>query len=167
MDAEGVGIVVLTYGGGGEHAPLLESLLAEGVAAGSILVVHNPVEPGEAAPTVPAGCRVLQAERNLGYAAGMNLGIAAQLERDLELILLLTHDARFRDGALEALLRTAREQARVRGARPGPGPLRHRRALLLRRADRLERQELPYPRAAAGPATTASCAATGSTGARS
>ena len=43
---EGVGVVVLTHGRGGEHTALLESLLAEGVPAGSIVLVHNPTEAG-------------------------------------------------------------------------------------------------------------------------
>ena len=70
-----LGVVVLAYGAGGEYQPLLASLLAEGIAPSSVLVVHNPAAPGEAAPVRP-GCLVIQAERNLGYAGGMNLGIA-------------------------------------------------------------------------------------------
>jgi GT2 family glycosyltransferase len=100
-------VVVLAYGSGGEHAPLVDSLLGEGVAPASILVVHNPAEAGEPPPRVPPGCEVLQAERNLGYAAGMNLGIAHMRGRGLELLLLLTHDARLRPGALDVLLGAA------------------------------------------------------------
>ena len=78
--------------------------------ADSILVVHNPAEPGEPAPAAPPGCEVLQAERNLGYAGGMNLGIARLRERGAgpPLLLLLTHDARLREGALGALLEASR-----------------------------------------------------------
>lgn len=107
MAAEALGVVVLAYGGGGEHEPLVASLLAEGVGPASILVVHNPAEPGEPAPYVPPGCEVLQAERNLGYAGGMNLGIARLRERGADPLLLLTHDARLREGALDALLGAA------------------------------------------------------------
>ncbi len=103
MAAERIGAVVLAYGSGGEYAPLVDSLLAEGVPPASILVVHNPAEAGEAPPAVPPGCELLQAERNLGYAAGMNLGIARMSGRGHELLLLLTHDARLRSGALETL----------------------------------------------------------------
>lgn len=112
MRTETLGIVVLAYGSGGEYAPLIDSLRAEGVAPASILVVHNPAQPGEPAPSVPAGCDVLQAPRNLGYAAGMNLGIERWRRRGVELVLLLTHDARLRGGALEALLAAARSQPR-------------------------------------------------------
>jgi GT2 family glycosyltransferase len=99
-----LGVAVLAYGDGGEFEPLIESLLAEGVPSTSILVVHNPARPGEAAPAVAPGCELIQTGRNLGYAGGMNVGVARLLERGAELLLLLTHDARLRRGALERLL---------------------------------------------------------------
>jgi N-acetylglucosaminyl-diphospho-decaprenol L-rhamnosyltransferase len=104
----GLGVVVLTHGEGGGHVALLEELLMAGVPAGAVVLVHNPTAPGQLPPPAPEGVRVLQSPRNLGYAAGMNLGIGAQLERDVELLLALTHDARFRGGGLEALLAAAR-----------------------------------------------------------
>jgi N-acetylglucosaminyl-diphospho-decaprenol L-rhamnosyltransferase len=110
VDAEELGIAILAYGSGGEYEALLDSLLAQEVSPESILVVHNPAQPGEAMPTVPAGCEVLQADRNLGYAAGMNLGIDRLRERGCGLLLLLTHDARLRPGALSALLSAARDR---------------------------------------------------------
>jgi N-acetylglucosaminyl-diphospho-decaprenol L-rhamnosyltransferase len=103
-----VGVVVLSYGAGGEYRPLLATLLAEGVPEAAIVVVHNPASRGEPAPRVPQGCELLQAERNLGYAGGMNLGIARQRERDVDLILLLTHDARLRPGAIDLLVDATR-----------------------------------------------------------
>jgi len=108
VNADGLRAVVLTYGGGGEHERLLASLAAGGLAAERVLVVHNPAEPGEPDPVLPAGCELLRASHNLGYAAAMNRGIERQLERDPELVLLLTHDARLRGGALAALLEAAR-----------------------------------------------------------
>jgi GT2 family glycosyltransferase len=106
---EGLGVVVLTHGRSGEHAPLVDSLLTAGVESASIVVVHNPTAPGEPLPEAPPGCRVVQAPRNLGYAGGMNLGIAEQLAAGPpELLLLMTHDARLRGAALETLVATAR-----------------------------------------------------------
>lgn len=100
--------VVLSYGTGAVHEPLLASLLEEGVAAEKILVVHNPAVPGEPDPEVPPGCELLRASHNLGYAAGMNLGLERQLGRgDAGLLLVLTHDARLRRGALDRLLAAA------------------------------------------------------------
>jgi N-acetylglucosaminyl-diphospho-decaprenol L-rhamnosyltransferase len=104
---DGVGVVVLTHGSGGEHAPLLASLIGKGVPATSIVVVHNPTRPGEPLPEVPEGCEAIQAEKNLGYAAGMNLGLARLRERGgWGRMLLLTHDALFHEGALEELVAT-------------------------------------------------------------
>lgn len=99
-----LGVVILVYGGGGRHEPLLESLLQQRIAAEDIVVVHNPASPGETPPPPPSGCELLQADRNLGYAGGMNLGLTRQLERGADPILLLTHDARLRPGALDLLL---------------------------------------------------------------
>lgn len=107
LSTDSVRAVVLTYGGGGEHEPLLASLAAEGVPPERILVVHNPAEPGEPDPVMPPGCELLRASHNLGYAGGMNLGIERQLERGCELLLLLTHDARLRRGALAELIAAA------------------------------------------------------------
>jgi N-acetylglucosaminyl-diphospho-decaprenol L-rhamnosyltransferase len=109
---EGLGIVVLAYGGGGEFRPLADSLLADGIAPAALLVVHNQAEPGEPAPGAPAGVEVVQTDRNLGYAGGMNRGIAALLGRGFGQLLLLTHDARLRPGCLPALRAAAREQPR-------------------------------------------------------
>ncbi len=105
----GLRVVVLTYGEGGEYRPLLDSLAREGLDLSRVLLVHNPSRPGEPAPAVD-GCETIAADHNLGYAAGMNLGIDRQLRDDTELLLLLTHDARFRPGALSALLAAAREE---------------------------------------------------------
>ena len=103
MANDELGVAVLAYGGGGEFAAVVDSLLAEGVAPTSILVVHNQARPGEPAPAAHAGCVVVQTERNLGYAGGMNVGVARLLERGVDQILLLTHDASLRPGALDAL----------------------------------------------------------------
>lgn len=103
---DGLGIVVLTHGAEGEQGPLLDSLLEAG-AAGRIVVVHNPTSPGQPPPALPEGCEAIQAERNLGYAAGMNLGIAELRRRRASLLLILTHDARLSGDALRSLLAAA------------------------------------------------------------
>ena len=108
MSGTGLRVVVLTYGTGEQHLQLLVSLDREGVERDRILVVHNPSTPGERPQSVPSECEVIGASHNLGYAAGMNLGIRHQLGRGCELLLLLTHDARLRHGALRELLDAAR-----------------------------------------------------------
>lgn len=114
-----LGVVVLAYGPSGRHLPLVESLIEEGVPPEGILIVHNPSEPGQTAPPAAPGCELIEAERNLGYAGGMNLGIARMRERGVELLLLLTHDASLRDGALAALLDAAERQPRYGALGPG------------------------------------------------
>jgi GT2 family glycosyltransferase len=109
-----LGVLVLAYGAGREHDALLDSLVAEGVPVDTILVVHNEATPGEAAPPAPGGVEVVQTGANLGYAGGMNFGLARLLPRGDESILLLTHDARLRPGALAAL-----RAARARNPRFG------------------------------------------------
>lgn len=107
MSEPRLGVVVLTYGTSAVHEPLLDSLLGQGVAPRQILVVHNPATPGEPDPVAAPGCEVMRATHNLGYAAGMNLGVERQLGRGCDLLLVLTHDARLRPGALATLLGAA------------------------------------------------------------
>lgn len=109
--AEEIGIAILAYGGGGEHEPLVASLLAGGIAPDSIVVVHNQAVAGEPPARVPAGCRLISTEHNLGYAGGMNVGIARLHEMGVERLLVLTHDARLRAGCLEELLEGQRRSS--------------------------------------------------------
>jgi N-acetylglucosaminyl-diphospho-decaprenol L-rhamnosyltransferase len=112
--SSGLRVVVLTYGTSGVHGPLLESLREEGVDPARILVVHNPSRPGESPPGIAAGVETIVAPHNLGYAAGMNLGLRRVLAapEDSEFVLVLTHDARLRRGALDLMLAAARSQPR-------------------------------------------------------
>jgi GT2 family glycosyltransferase len=116
VSATEVGAVVLAYGGGGEYLEVLSSLAEQGLAAERIVVVHNPSEPGERLGSPPADAELIEAGHNLGYAAGMNLGIRRQLEGGAGLVLVLTHDASLRAGALERLLAAAERE-------PGYGAL--------------------------------------------
>lgn len=103
------GVVILTYGESAAHLALLESLWAEGLRPADLVVVHNPARPGEPDPELPAGVELVRAAANRGYTGGMNLGIEAWRRRgwDREVLLLLTHDARLRPGALGRLLAVA------------------------------------------------------------
>jgi GT2 family glycosyltransferase len=99
-----LGAVVLAYGAGGEYLRVLAALEEQGVPVERTIVVHNPAAPGEQLPAPPPGCETIEASHNLGYAAGMNLGIERLLENPPELVLVLTHDAALRPGALQRLV---------------------------------------------------------------
>ena len=97
-------VVVLTHGPGHAAAGVAARLLEEGVDAARVLVVHNPTEPGMPTPEMPdPAIEVLRAPKNLGYARGMNLGMQRQLDAGAEHVLLLTHDAEWRPGAIRRL----------------------------------------------------------------
>jgi N-acetylglucosaminyl-diphospho-decaprenol L-rhamnosyltransferase len=113
---DGLGAAILAYGAGDEFRALIASLLDEGLAAEQIVLVHNSAAAGEAPPAAPAGVEVVATGANPGYAGGMNAGVARLRERGCEQLLLLTHDARLRPGALAALRAAA-------DAHPGYGVL--------------------------------------------
>jgi N-acetylglucosaminyl-diphospho-decaprenol L-rhamnosyltransferase len=110
-----LGAVVLAYGAGGEYRRVLDSLSEQEVAIARTIVVHNPSAPGERLPDPPAGCETIEASHNLGYAAGMNLGIERLLEEPPELVLVLTHDAALRAEALRRLVAAAEPRFGVLG----------------------------------------------------
>ncbi len=98
--------MVLAYGAGDLHVPLLAALLGEGAAPEALVVVHNPASARDRPGDVP-GVPLIRNRRNLGYAGGMNIGIRHQLARGARHVVLLTHDTRPRPGALAALGRAA------------------------------------------------------------
>ena len=104
--------VVLAYGAGDEHVPLVDSLVAAGVPAPQVTLVHNPSrEPAD--PAVPPGGRLIRMSRNVGYGAAVNAGLRAALDDGARLVLVLTHDTRLRAGTLDALLAAAERAPRV------------------------------------------------------
>jgi GT2 family glycosyltransferase len=102
-----LGVVVLAYGAGGEYLDVVRSLEEQDVALEHRVLVHNPSAPGEELAATPVGWEVIEATHNLGYAAGMNLGVRRVLTGPSELVLVLTHDASLRSGALPRLLAAA------------------------------------------------------------
>jgi GT2 family glycosyltransferase len=103
-----IGAVVLTHGEVDSYADVLEDLLAGGMPAADIVVVHNLVGPGDREIRPPAdGIEVLRLSGNPGYAVGMNTGMRHQLERGARWVWLLTHDVRLREGAVAAMRRAA------------------------------------------------------------
>ena len=100
-----LGVVVLTHGSSRESLELARQLIGEGVAPSSITIVQNPTSPDDLTlePPDPA-VAVIRMDRNVGYAGGMNAGVRKQLGRRADPILVLTHEIRFRPGALAKLV---------------------------------------------------------------
>jgi N-acetylglucosaminyl-diphospho-decaprenol L-rhamnosyltransferase len=99
--------VILTHGTSGLAPELAKTLVEQGVEPADVVMVHNPTSPGESPPEPPPGVALHRMERNEGYAAGMNAGMRHQLSRGVEYVLILTHELRFRPGALRELLQAA------------------------------------------------------------
>jgi GT2 family glycosyltransferase len=103
-------VVILSFGHVERFRPLFADLVAAGVDASHVLVVHNPYDPEDLwLPSVPQGAAVRRMPANVGYGAAMNAGIDEAARRS-NAILLLTHDTRLCDSAVQRLL-TALESA--------------------------------------------------------
>jgi GT2 family glycosyltransferase len=102
-----VAFVVLAYGPPARTDGLVELLRGAGAHPEQILVVHNG-GPGGDAPLTDQEVEVLRQASNRGYAGGMNAGARHAVRGEPELLVLLTQDARFADGALDLLLDAAR-----------------------------------------------------------
>jgi GT2 family glycosyltransferase len=100
--------VILTYREYDFYRLVLADLLAQGMSEEDVCIVHNPVSASDRPVEVSPGITVIRMPGNAGYAAGMNVGMRHQLEREAQWIWLLTHDVRLRDGALAAMLAAAR-----------------------------------------------------------
>lgn len=98
-----IAVVILAYGSSREFQSAQGDVLAAGVPPRSVIVVHNPNRPDQEIPPTEPGTQVIRMERNVGYAAAMNAGIDRARAQGFRFVLLLTHDARLRDGALSSL----------------------------------------------------------------
>jgi N-acetylglucosaminyl-diphospho-decaprenol L-rhamnosyltransferase len=99
-----IAAVVLAYGGVEDARPLVE--LLAGMATlepGRVILVHNPSRPGERAELSVPGVVVVNNDRNVGYAAGMNVGLRCAQELGVDAILTLTHEARIDEAGIAAL----------------------------------------------------------------
>jgi GT2 family glycosyltransferase/glycosyltransferase involved in cell wall biosynthesis len=108
-----VGVVILDRDRP-EYAVLAARSALDPTLEPKVLVVENG--PGRE-PALPAGIDLLRLPANLGYAGGMNAGIAALREQGCDRFLLLNNDAILEAGALRALA-DALEDAGVAAAGP-------------------------------------------------
>ena len=88
-DSRGLHVLVVAYG---EPSLLAAALAALAAPAGSATVVDNGRDPRVAELAAGSGASYVLPESNVGFAAGVNLGLAATGRED---VLLLNPDARF------------------------------------------------------------------------
>jgi GT2 family glycosyltransferase len=110
-------VLVLTWNGGESAMRCLEAVAALDPAPGRVLVVDNASSDGTAAQVAarfPA-FDLIRNPRNLGFAAGMNVGIKALLRLDAppENIVLLNQDTLVDPGWLAAITAPLAENPRI------------------------------------------------------
>lgn len=105
-DPRRLAVVVLNWNRREDTLRCLASLRGEVGPADAVIVVDNGSTDGSAAAVraAHAGVEVIENGANLGYAAGNNRGIRAALDRGFAWVLLLNNDAIVEPGALAALL---------------------------------------------------------------
>ena len=105
-------MIVLNHNGAGPLERCLDAVEGQALEAEwEVLVVDNGSTDGsQEAVRRRTGVRLVEAGRNLGFAAGNNLGIRHAQGR---YVVLLNNDAYPRAGFLQALLRAAEADARV------------------------------------------------------
>jgi N-acetylglucosaminyl-diphospho-decaprenol L-rhamnosyltransferase len=101
-------VVVVTYNSANTVAGTLIELASQLRSGDEVVVVDNSSSDGtpDAVRAAAPGARVLEQQRNIGFAAGCNTGAAAT---SAPLLLFLNPDARPARGCLDALRRTAVE----------------------------------------------------------
>jgi GT2 family glycosyltransferase len=110
-----VGAVVLHYRFWPEVGSTLRALIKQTQPPERIVIVDNWSNDGsiesmkEAFPEL----EVLESPANLGYGAGMNLGMKLALDWGMDAVLLLTHECRLAPDALEALALRMKREPRV------------------------------------------------------
>lgn len=101
-------IVTVSFHSTGALSGLIESLGNSVVVPAATIVVNNAPEDRLQLPEFD-GLRVVDAPRNLGYGAGINLGVS-MLPPEVEWVLVTNPDVRLSPHALETLLEVAREE---------------------------------------------------------
>jgi hypothetical protein len=108
-----VGIVVLNWGGGARTIDCIEALRAQPLAEKFIVVVDNRSEAEERETLVARyghdpSIEFCLNDANRGYTGGMNAGLERARARNADVVVLVTQDVVFGDGALAALVGAAK-----------------------------------------------------------
>jgi N-acetylglucosaminyl-diphospho-decaprenol L-rhamnosyltransferase len=106
LNEAAIAAVIVTYESAAHITSTLEALVGQLRAGDEVVVVDNASRDGTAAAVRAAapGARVLEQERNLGFAGGCNTGAAAT---SAPLLLFLNPDARLAPDCLDQLRRIA------------------------------------------------------------
>ncbi len=118
MSVAKVAVVVITYNSADVLPACLEALRhggADGVELTDVVVVDNAstddsTDVAAAAEGLPIS--VVRLTENVGYAAGLNAGVAALRGRPPEAVMVLNPDCRVRPGALAVLAKDLRTSGR-------------------------------------------------------
>jgi GT2 family glycosyltransferase len=115
-----VGAVILHYRFWPGVRSTVEALLSQTTPPNHVVLVDNASNDGSSIELRRAfpDIEIMEAKANLGYGGGMNLGIAPLLERQMDAILLLTHECRLAPDALEQLVRRLEEESVVGAVGP-------------------------------------------------
>ena len=108
-----VDVVVVTHGGADELPGAIECLRRQGPVVARVLVIDN-ASP-DATPDVAAslGVEVIRQDRNVGFAAAMNVGLRAT---SAPFLMSLNADARLRPGYVDAVVAALDADPRLGGA---------------------------------------------------
>jgi len=107
--------VVLAWNGRRWIGPCLDALLATEHPGLEVLVVDNGSTDGtaELAEAYVPRVRLIRNGRNIGYAAGNNVGVRAALRTGAEFVVLLNQDTRVERGWLTPLIEAALADTRL------------------------------------------------------
>lgn len=100
-----IGVAVLLFNRWPDAGAVLDAIFRQTLRPAQVVVVDNasPSDPTADIRRMYPAATVLRAERNGGYAAGMNLAVGAMAGGEPEAYLLLTHDCVLADTALQQL----------------------------------------------------------------
>src|SRR5437016_2987592 len=115
-----VGIVILNWNGGEVLQECVRSVFALRYPSFEVIIVDNGSTDGSAEmlreryPSV----LLLENDKNLGFAAGNNRGIALALERGNDYVMILNNDTIVEPDCLRLLVRRAQSNSRIGAVSP-------------------------------------------------
>jgi GT2 family glycosyltransferase len=115
-----IAVIVVNWNRQADTLRCLASLVAAGQPQADVFLVDNASTDGTVAAARAAfpGVRVIENERNLGFAAGNNVAIQLALAEDYPYVLLLNNDAVVAPDTIERLLQPLLVEAAVGIAGP-------------------------------------------------